>query len=196
MFTTSSRFALRHRPAGIAQCRVLSQGRTSTGWASRALTSTSRSFAGRSHGATAPVWLASAVAIATTLALANPLSGVNTTKLDAIPSSGDVILLGAVKEKSTGILFPKQCNGFTLAGTGVRIKYGFVKVYAVGTYLDPLAMSGIKGQPRDVVQKALLNPMYPRTIRIVMARGLSIQKFTDALNESLRPRMNGEDLHT
>ncbi|KAI2503645.1 hypothetical protein MHU86_10841 [Fragilaria crotonensis] len=75
------------------------------------------------------------------------------------------------------------------------IKYGFVKVYAVGTYLDPLAM-GIKGQPKDVIQKALLDPMYPRTIRIVMARGLSIQKFTDALSESLKPRMNGEDLHT
>ena len=187
MFTNSCRFALRHSPAAIAQRRFLSQGRI----ANRTIAST---FAGRSNGAT--VWLASAVAIATALALANPISGVSITKLDAIPSSGDVILLGAVKEKSTGILFPKQCNGFTLAGTGVRIKYGFVKVYAVGTYLDPLAMSGIKGQPKDVVQKALLNPMYPRTIRIVMARGLSIQKFTDALSESLKPRMNGEDLYT
>lgn len=118
-----------------------------------------------------------------------------TTKSDAkIPASGDVIMLGAEKEKATGILFPKQCNGFMLAGTGVRVKYGFVKVYAVGTYLDPLAMSGIKNQPKETVQKALLNPMYPRTIRIVMARGLSIQKFTDALNESLKPRMKGEDL--
>jgi hypothetical protein len=112
-----------------------------------------------------------------------------------VPSSGDAILLGAVKEKSTGILFPKQCYGFFLAGMGVRIKYGFVKVYAVGTYVDPLVMSGMKGQPRDVVQKALLNPKYPRIIRIVMARGLSTHKFTDALNESLKPRMNGEDLH-
>lgn len=105
-------------------------------------------------------------------------------------------MLGASKEKATGIMFPKQCNGFMLAGTGVRVKYGFVKVYAVGTYLDPLAMSGLKGQPKEVIQKALLNPMYPRTIRIVMARGLSIQKFTDALNESLKPRMGGEDLQT
>jgi hypothetical protein len=125
------------------------------------------------------------------------LNTASTTKMDAaMPTSGDVIMLGATKEKATGILFPKQCNGFMLAGTGVRVKYGFVKVYAVGTYLDPLAMSGLKDQPKEVIQKALLNPMYPRTIRIVMARGLSIQKFTDALNESLRPRMNGEDLHT
>mmetsp|Transcript_33053 Transcript_33053/g.54579 ORF Transcript_33053/g.54579 Transcript_33053/m.54579 type:complete len:193 (-) Transcript_33053:83-661(-) len=119
-----------------------------------------------------------------------------TTKMEAIPSSGDVIMLGATKEKSTGIHFPKQCNGFMLAGTGVRVKYGFVKVYAVGTYLDPLAMSVMKGQSKEDIQRALLNPMYPRTIRIVMARGLSIEKFTDALNESLKPRMNGEDLQT
>jgi hypothetical protein len=116
------------------------------------------------------------------------------TQLEMPPVSGDVIFLGAIKEKSTGILFPKLCNGFTLAGTGVRVKYGFVKVYAVGTYLDPLAMSFIKGQSKEDIQKALLDPMYPRTIRIVMARNLSIQKFTDALSESLKPRMNGDDL--
>jgi hypothetical protein len=81
-----------------------------------------------------------------------------------------------------------------LCGTGVRIKYGLVKVYAVGSYFDPTAMAAIKSQPKEAIAKALLNPMYPRTIRIVMARGLSIQKFTDALNEALKPRMNGEDL--
>lgn len=136
-----------------------------------------------------PAWLTA------TAALAFAATATTRTRLDAgVPTSGDVIMLGAEKESSTGILFPKQCNGFMLAGTGVRVKYGFVKVYAVGTYLDPLAMSGIKNQPKEEVQKALLNPMYPRTIRIVMARGLSIQKFTDALNESLKPRMKGEDL--
>lgn len=137
-----------------------------------------------------------AAAFFATAAVALSITPSSTTKMDTMPTSGDVIMLGATKEKATGILFPKQCNGFMLAGTGVRVKYGFVKVYAVGTYLDPLAMSGLKNQPKEVIQEALLNPMYPRTIRIVMARGLSIQKFTDALNESLRPRMNGEDLQT
>merc|ERR1712228_457425 len=36
--------------------------------------------------------------------------------------------------------------------------------------------------------------MYPRTIRIVMNRNLSIDKFTAAIVESLEPRMNGQDL--
>lgn len=114
-------------------------------------------------------------------------------KLDVgIPASGDIITVGKpVEEKATGILFPTLCNGYSLAGTGVRIKYGFVKVYAVGSYFEP---KNFKGLTPDAIEKALLDPMYPRTIRIVMARSLSIQKFTDALNESLKPRMNGQDL--
>ena len=108
---------------------------------------------------------------------------------------GDVISTGTpVKEKATGILFPQLCNGFYLAGCGVRIKYGFVKVYALGTYLDPLAMSAVKKSNPATIQQALCNPTYPRTIRIVMNRGLSMQKFVAALEEALLPRMKGKDL--
>jgi hypothetical protein len=84
--------------------------------------------------------------------------------------------------------------GYYLAGCGVRVKYGFVKVYAVGTYLDPLAMSAVKNSTPERIQDALLNPTYPRTIRIVMNRGLSIQKYMDGIVESLEPRMQGMDL--
>jgi len=111
-----------------------------------------------------------------------------------VPSSGDIIMMEPMKEKSTGILFPKLCNGFSLAGMGVRYKYGFVQVYAVGSYFDSNASIALRGSSKDAIEKVLLDPMYPRTIRIVMARNLSIQKFTDALNESLEPRMKGEDL--
>ena len=108
---------------------------------------------------------------------------------------GDVINTGTpVKEKATGILFPQLCNGYYLAGCGVRIKYGFVKVYALGTYLDPLAMSAVKKADAATIQQALCNPTYPRTIRIVMNRGLSMQKFTDAIVEALVPRMKGQDM--
>lgn len=55
-------------------------------------------------------------------------------------------------------------------------------------------MGGIKNQSPQVIEKVLLNPLYPRTIRIVMNRGLSIDKYTGAIVEALEPRMNGEDL--
>jgi hypothetical protein len=120
----------------------------------------------------------------------------DTTSLEArVPLGGDIIGVGApVKEKATGILFPYMCNAMTLVGTGVRVKYYVAKVYAVGTYMDPIAMQAVKSQGKEAIEKALLNPMYPRTIRIVMNRGLSIDKFTAAIVESLEPRMNGQDL--
>ena len=71
--------------------------------------------------------------------------------------------------------------------------FGITKVYAVGTYVDPLAMSMIKSQGEDEIKKALLDPSYPRTIRIVMNRNLSIDKYTMAIIEALEPRMNGLD---
>jgi hypothetical protein len=112
----------------------------------------------------------------------------------SIPSSGDVISAGTpVKEVATGILFPTLCNGYYLAGTGVRVKWGLIKVYAVGTYVDPLAMSAVKTDEK-AIETALLDPAYPRTIRIVMNRALSIDKYTSAIVEALKPRMNGQDL--
>jgi hypothetical protein len=70
----------------------------------------------------------------------------------------------------------------------------FVKVYAVGTYMDSLAMAAVKMGSKEDMQKALLDPTYPRTIRIVMNRGLAIDKYTAAIVESLEPRMKGQDL--
>eukprot|EP00553_Chaetoceros_curvisetus_P005787 CAMPEP_0204612958 /NCGR_PEP_ID=MMETSP0717-20131115/998_1 /ASSEMBLY_ACC=CAM_ASM_000666 /TAXON_ID=230516 /ORGANISM="Chaetoceros curvisetus" /LENGTH=270 /DNA_ID=CAMNT_0051625233 /DNA_START=135 /DNA_END=947 /DNA_ORIENTATION=- len=111
-----------------------------------------------------------------------------------VKSGGDVVMLGPTQEKSTGIMFPHLCNGMQFVGCGVRIKYGFVKVYAVGTYMDPIAMSAIKSHGTSAIEHALLDPTYPRTIRIVMNRGLSIEKYTAAIVEALSPRMNGQEL--
>mmetsp|Transcript_36673 Transcript_36673/g.79174 ORF Transcript_36673/g.79174 Transcript_36673/m.79174 type:complete len:313 (-) Transcript_36673:389-1327(-) len=102
---------------------------------------------------------------------------------------GDPVMIAPVTEPATGKMFPRLCNGMTLAGCGVRVKWGFVKVYAVGTYLDPLAMSMVKNQGESAVKKALLDPKYPRTIRIVMNRNLSVDKYTSAIIEALEPRM-------
>jgi hypothetical protein len=114
-----------------------------------------------------------------------------------VPSSGDVLSVGKItKEPATGISFPELCNGMTLAGVGVRIKYVFVKVYGVGAYFDPIAMMAVKtGTPADI-EKALLDPTYPRTIRIVMNRGLGVQKFISAIVEAVEPRLKGKNLET
>lgn len=156
----------------------------------RGLVTTSR----RAASSSSRYWMTAGAltVVAATAALAEP----DRAALDArrIPTSGDVLMVGPIKEKATGILFPQLCNGYTLVGCGVRVKYGFIKVYAVGTYVDPIAMMAVKSQSREVIEKALLNPMYPRTIRIVMNRGLSIDKYTSAIVEALEPRMKGEDL--
>eukprot|EP00560_Eucampia_antarctica_P006713 CAMPEP_0197824106 /NCGR_PEP_ID=MMETSP1437-20131217/1410_1 /TAXON_ID=49252 ORGANISM="Eucampia antarctica, Strain CCMP1452" /NCGR_SAMPLE_ID=MMETSP1437 /ASSEMBLY_ACC=CAM_ASM_001096 /LENGTH=205 /DNA_ID=CAMNT_0043423607 /DNA_START=229 /DNA_END=846 /DNA_ORIENTATION=+ len=115
----------------------------------------------------------------------------HTTKCD----SSDILGLGKItKEPATGIMFPQLCNGMTFAGCGVRVKWAIIKVYAVGTYVDPIAMSAVKKQGEQGITKALLDPHYPRTIRIVMNRNLSIDKYAKVIIEALEPRMNGEDL--
>merc|ERR1712176_241898 len=50
------------------------------------------------------------------------------------------------------------------------------------------------GGNEDAIVKALMDPTTPRVIRIVMNRGLSIEKYTSVIVESLTPRMNGQDL--
>ncbi|CAB9504148.1 expressed unknown protein [Seminavis robusta] len=107
-----------------------------------------------------------------------------------------VISVGdSVTEPDTGILFPPMVNGFTFMGCGVRIKYVFVKVYAVGAYFRP---ENFLGMPKDdkAIETALLDPNNHRTIRIVMNRSMTMDKYNDAIVESLKPRMNGQDLDT
>lgn len=136
---------------------------------------------------------AASAAIVISLSASPETSYLSAAKL---PSSGDIITSGTpVKEPATGILFPQLCNGFYYVGCGVRVKYGLVKVYAVGTYVDPLAMSAVsKSNNSNTIQEALLNPTYPRTIRIVINRNLSIDKYTAAIVDALKPRMMGQDL--
>lgn len=127
------------------------------------------------------------------MSLAYPYQRESSARTDKIYCDG-MIMFEPAKEASTGILFPRLCNALTFVGCGVRVKWRFVKVYAVGTYIDPIAMQGIQKEDIASIQKALLNPMYPRTIRIVMNRALSIDKFTSGIMESLEPRMRGKDL--
>jgi hypothetical protein len=114
-----------------------------------------------------------------------------------IPSSGDVLSVGKItNEPATNIAFPALCNAMSLAGVGVRVKYVFVNVYAVGAYFDPIAMMAVKKGSSADIEGALCDPTYPRTIRIVMNRGLSVDKFIAAMNEAIEPRLNGKNLDT
>jgi hypothetical protein len=124
----------------------------------------------------------------------------STTQLDAAAGANAAKTVAAAlhecaaqKEPATGIFFDALCNGYTLVGTGVRVKYGLIKVYAVGTYIDNQAVASIK-QDSAAIEKALLNIHVPRTIRIVMHRNLGIEKYTEAIVEALTPRMHGQDL--
>lgn len=119
------------------------------------------------------------------------------TRSRGVPSSGDVFSIGKItNEPVTKIAFPALCNAMSLGGVGVRVKYLFVNVYAVGAYFDPIAMMAVKKASEEDIEKALVDPTYPRTIRIVMNRGLSVDKFIAAINESIEPRLNGKNLDT
>ncbi|KAG7337857.1 chalcone isomerase [Nitzschia inconspicua] len=113
-----------------------------------------------------------------------------------IPAVGEILSIGKITtEPATGIKFPELCNGMALAGVGVRIKYVFVKVYGVGAYFDPIAMMAVKRNPSEI-ENALLDPTYPRTLRIVMNRGLGVDKFISAIVEAVEPRLKGKNLET
>lgn len=212
MFAASSR-ALFTRRSTAVRAVIVPAARPAIGAAAAAAArrsflatgaaSPGRSRAGASTSAVAAMG-AAALGVAVTASYYDPsasspfLAAATTTGCagSVVPTSGDVFSVGKVtKEPSTGIAFPALCNGMSLAGVGVRIKYVFVKVYAVGTYLDPVAMMAVKkGSPADI-EAALLDPTYPRTIRIVMNRGLSVDKFIAAIVEAIQPRLNGKDLH-
>lgn len=97
-----------------------------------------------------------------------------TTTRTTTTTDCDAINVGKITtEPITKILFPALVNGMSLAGVGVRVKYMFVNVYAVGAYFDPIAMMAIKQGTTNDIETALVDPTYPRTIRIVMNRGLS-----------------------
>jgi len=100
------------------------------------------------------------------------------------------------EDPATGIKFPALVDGLTFVGAGVRVKYGFVKVYAVGAYVDPAETAALKGKSDDEICAALCDPGMQKTIRIVMNRSLSVDKYMAAINEAIHPRMNGKDLGT
>jgi len=108
-------------------------------------------------------------------------------------TASSVIMLGEpVREPETGLMFPPMVNGFNFMGCGVRIKFGFVKVYAVGCYFDPATLKGLESSAD--IEKAFLEPEVPRVIRIVINRSIPMDKYNNGIVEALSPRMKGVDL--
>lgn len=101
-----------------------------------------------------------------------------------------------VQELSTGILYPRQLHGLVLIGCGVRMKFGFIKGYAVGTYIDNTTRDALKSTSAvdDDIHKVLLDPNYRRILRIVMNRTVPIDMFNSSIIDALTPRMNGKDV--
>ena len=115
----------------------------------------------RSYASTASVASRRGVVLASAAAAA--AAGLTLTTTGCAPRVADITNIGKItKEPATGISFPELCNGMTLAGVGVRIKYVFVKVYGVGAYFDPIAMMAVKKGTSSDIEKALLDPTYPR----------------------------------
>jgi hypothetical protein len=85
-------------------------------------------------------------------------------------------------------------DGLLYVGSGVRVKYGFVKVYAVGAYVDKSDVADVIGKGVEEISEKICDPNTPKTIRIVMNRGLSVDKYMAAIMEALEPRMEGVDL--
>ncbi|KAL4419927.1 hypothetical protein ABPG75_007025 [Micractinium tetrahymenae] len=112
----------------------------------------------------------------------------------------------AIVEPSTGVSFPAQqqfWHGGPLRclGAGVRVKkLGFiaVKVYAVSMYVDAGAAAEAGKQEKQPDSEAaaldvLKNGAFDKALQMHLVRGVTGKQFSDALDESLRPIMTGDE---
>ncbi|KAG6548003.1 hypothetical protein Mapa_010437 [Marchantia paleacea] len=127
--------------------------------------------------------------------------------MSTMPTRATVGVGDEVVEPVTGIQFSRSTNGsgasreLVLAGVGVRekkIAFLKVKVYAIGLYVDPAAISSLeawksKGSSELVkdesFSKALIDVPFEKSLRIVLARDVDGATFWGALGETLAPRL-------
>lgn len=89
-------------------------------------------------------------------------------------------------EPATSISFDDSFNGVPLVGVGVRYKWGLVKVYAVGAYLENAQECAASGSG---LFEGLLNSTGRKAIQIKMARAVDAKVLVDALEEAFTPRL-------
>ena len=79
---------------------------------------------------------------------------------------------------------PTHC----LISTQVRVKYGFIKVYAVGVYVSPrVALDKRAASPLAALRTARRDGAVVE-LRLTMARDVPKKTFVDALAEQITPR--------
>jgi len=97
--------------------------------------------------------------------------------------------LASVVEPDTGVAFPDALGKQSLVATGVRRKFGAVKVYAVGFYLDRASKLYGKGPSADQLLKAA--PGFASVRIVITSRLVNAAKLSSALTESVWPRLKG-----
>lgn len=141
---STSRLALRNRPTVIVNAVV---GRRYGGHGAARLVSFSRAKTSSSTSSSFQTYTSASLVLAATLLCTadninrdtiNYNNSTAVAQCSAAPLGAEPVMLSPTKEEATGILFPSLCNGMSLAGCGVRVKWGFVKVSFVllfGFYL-------------------------------------------------------------
>lgn len=93
-----------------------------------------------------------------------------------------------VKEPLTGASFPSQIGKQQLVATGVRRKFGQLKVYAVALYLEK--SSRLWSDPAPTLKRFLNDAPGHCSLRIVVTSSLVTKhKLSEGLRESLKPRL-------
>jgi len=95
--------------------------------------------------------------------------------------------IAAVREPKTGIEFPDELHKRDLAGVGVKRRFGVLKQYAIGMYIDQSNhLWGATAKPEQV----LINAPGHASLRVVITSGfVSKESFAAALRESVEPRL-------
>ena len=104
----------------------------------------------------------------------------------------------AAGDSIDGLTFPGQLKGQTFVGGGTRAKYGAVKVYAVGLYIDAgRAASSLKpfvGLPAEKLPsnffKVLQTGKFDRTLLLQFHRAVAAETVAGALRDSLAGRLS------
>lgn len=101
-------------------------------------------------------------------------------------------------EPTTSSAFPDAEKGLAFCGAGVRIKFGFVKVYAVGLYAGATSGGAVeyglsKGSSVADAAKVLCATPLPKVLRLVLARDIDAKTFAAAITDAVEPRMAGAD---